>query len=322
MPFDDRTKAALGAIRPRIERFHSALAVTAEEVRGLLSGAGETAEDQTVALGKFASGHVNVERFSAFTRKSAQVESSAEAPIRAAQSALKDLLEIGDHLFVLNLPRGADLGAEVGRQLKQIGDAFAAAHLVDLAKRGKYREEEHGKLLDGLPYADWSQAERALAPGLVVVLDGADFVPAQVAPFLDIGMKIVFVVNGDAPAAAMSRLVTPGVFVQQVAGENGLEAFAAFEGTAAAALLPEGAVSFVHDPGAGEATFQRFTTLDFPREVRKRSIGGISFAQQAEDYALLEALAVVPGPGADAAADPAGKLSAWLLSQTNLVGER
>ena len=62
-------------------------------------------------------------------------------------------------------------------------------------------------------------------------------------------------------------------------------------GTAAAALLPEGAVSFVHDPGAGEATFQRFTTLDFPREVRKRSIGGISFAQQAEDYALLEALA-------------------------------
>ena len=48
----------------------------------------------------------------------------------------------------------------------------------------------------------------------------------------------------------------------------------------------------------------------------------LSPAQQAEDYALLEALAVVPGPGGDAAADPAGKLSAWLLSQTNLVGER
>ena len=140
----------------------------------------------------------------------------------------------------------------------------------------------------------------------MVVLDGADFVPAQVAPFLDIGMKIVFVVNGDAPAAAMSRLVTPGVFVQQVAGENGLEAFAAFEGTAAAALLPEGAVSFVHDPGAGEATFERFTTLEFPRELRKRSIGGISFAQQAEDYALLEALSVVPGPSGDAAADAPG----------------
>ncbi len=55
MPFDKRTKAALEAIRPRIERFHSALAVTAEEVRGLLSGAGETAEDQSIALGKFAS---------------------------------------------------------------------------------------------------------------------------------------------------------------------------------------------------------------------------------------------------------------------------
>ena len=33
----------------------------------------------------------------------------------------------------------------------------------------------------------------------------------------------------------------------------------------------------------------------------------------------MEALAVVPGPGADAAADPAGKLSAWLLSQADLA---
>ena len=44
-------------------------------------------------------------------------------------------------------------------------------------------------------------------------------------------------------------------------------------------------------------------------------------AQQAEDHALLEALAVVPTPSGEAASDPAGKLSAWLLSQTNLVGE-
>jgi hypothetical protein len=296
--------------------------VTAEEVRGLLVGSGESAEDQTVALGKFAAGHVDVERFSAFTDKAARIESTAEAPIRAAQSALKDLLEIGDHLFVLKLPRGADLGAEVGRQLAQIGDAFAAAHLVDLAKRDKYVEAEHGSLLDGLAYADWSQSERALAPGLVIELDGADFVPAQVAPFLDAGMKVVFVVDGDAPAAALARLVTPGTFVLQATDAGALEPFTAFEGVAVAALLPAGAVEFLHDPAAGENSFERFTTLEFPREVRKRAIGGVSVAQQAEDMALLEALAVVPGAGGEAASDPAGKLSAWLLSQTNLVGDR
>lgn len=321
MPFKEKTAIALKAIRPRKERFLSAIAATTEEVRGLLAGTGESAEDQSIALGKFAQGHVDVERFSTFTRTAARLDTQAQEPVRAAQRALNDLLQIEDHLFVLNLEKGANLGAEVASRLATIGDAFAAAHLVELAKRGAYRESEHAHLLDGLPFADWSRAERALAPGLVVELAGADFVPAQVAPYLDAGMKIVFVVEDDAPAAAMARLVTPGVFVQQVVGDSDLEAFAAFEGTAAAAMLPEGSVAFTHDPMAGETTYERFTTLQRPREIRKRAIGGISAAQQAEDYALLEALAVVPTPSGEAASDPAGKLSAWLLSQTNLVGE-
>ena len=322
MPFKEKTAIALKAIRPRKERFLSAIAATTEEVRALLAGTGESAEDQTIALGKFAHGHVDVERFSAFTRAEARLDTVAEKPVRAAQRALNDLLHIEDHLFVLQLEKGANLGAEVAARLATIGDAFAAAHLVELAKRGAYKEAEHGHLLDGLPYAAWSRAERALAPGLVVELGGADFVPAQVAPYLDAGMKIVFVVTDeDAPAAAMARLVTPGVFVQQAVGDSALDAFAAFEGTAAAALLPDGAVAFTHDPQAGETTYERFTTLEFPKEIRKRAIGGISRAQQAEDYALLEALAVVPTPSGEAASDPAGKLSAWLLSQTNLVGE-
>jgi hypothetical protein len=321
MPFEERTAIALEAIRPRKERFLSAIATTSEEIRGLLAGTGTSSEDQTIALGNFAHGHVNVERFSAFTKSSVRVDSAAERPIRAAQRALNDLLHIGDHLFVLELTESANLGAQVAKRLATIGGAFAAAHVVELAKRGQFREEEHGFLLDGLAFADWSHAERLLAPGLVIELNGSDFVPAQVAPYLDAGMKIVFVVDDDAPAAAMARLITPGVFVQQACGESTLEDFTAFEGTATAALLADGAVEFVHDPAAGETTYQRFTTLEFPREIRKRTIGGISPAQQAEDYALLEALAVVPAPTGEAASDPAGKLSAWLLSQTNLVGE-
>ena len=321
MQFEKRTSIALDAIRPRLELFKSAIAVTTEEIRGLLSGSGESSEDQTVALGNFAAGHVDVDRFSSFTRREARGDSEAETPIRAAQGVLNKLLKQGDDLFVLKITEGANLGSCVAHRLAVIGLAFAAAHVTDLAKRGQYRDEEHQLLLDGLAWPDWSQAERALALGLVIELSGEDFVPAQVAPYLDAGMKIIFVVDGDAPAAAMSRLVTPGVYVQQTGAETPLEAFSAFNGTAAAALLPNGAVEFVHDPDAGETTYERFTTLEFPREVRKRAIGGISAAQQAEDMALLKALAVVPTLSGDAASDPAGKLSAWLLSQTNLVGE-
>jgi hypothetical protein len=84
-------------------------------------------------------------------------------------------------------------------------------------------------------------------------------------------------------------------------------------------LMPGDAVAFVHDPAAGETTYERFVGITFPRELRKRAIGGISAAQQAEDYALLETLAVVPTPTGEAASDPAGKLSAWLLSQADLA---
>ena len=132
-------------------------------------------------------------------------------------------------------------------------------------------------------------------------------------------MKMVFTVDGDAPAAALSRVISPGVFVQQETGDAALEAFAAFEGTAVAALMPDDAVSFVHDPAAGETTYERFVSLTFPKEIRKRAIGGISAAQQAEDHALLETLSVVPTPTGEAASDPAGKLSAWLLSQADLA---
>jgi hypothetical protein len=321
MPSEDRTNIALDAIRPRTELFHSAVATTMEQIRGLLAGTGETPEDQSISLGNFARGHVDVERFSEFTRQSAKVEPSAEQPIRAAQRALDDLLKMGDSLFVLKLTEGAHLGAQVAKRLSTIGNAFSAAHVVELAKRGQYREDQHALLLDGLAFADWSQAERALSPGLVIELEGADFTPAQVAPYLDAGMKMVFVVDGDAPAAALTRLVTPGLFVQQTSDESGLEAFTAWEGTAVAALLPSSAAVFVHDPAAGETTYERFTTLELPKEVRKRAIGGISAVQQDEDLKLLQTLAVVPSPTGEAASDPAGKLSAWLLSQTNLAGD-
>jgi hypothetical protein len=319
MPSEERRGVALNAIRPCIDKFRSAVAKTSEEIRALLGGTGNVPDDQSAALGFFARGHVDVDRFSVFTPKSARIAEAAEAPTRAAQAVLDDMLGSGDDPFVLTLEEGEDLAGKVAERLAQIGRVFSAAHVVELAQRGKYVEEEHAALLERNPFAQWSRSERALAPGLVVELPGTVFTPAQVVPFLDTAMKMVFVVEDDASAAALARVISPGVFVQQETGDGALDAFKDFPGTAVAALMSSEAVSFVHDPRAGETTYERFVSLAFPKELKKRSIGGISAAQQAEDYALLETLSVVPTPTGEAASDPAGKLSAWLLSQADLA---
>lgn len=319
MQFEEKTACALNAVRSRIDQFHAALTVTTEQVRGLLSGSSNTEEDRSEALGFFAKGKVNMERFNSFAPKARRIEADAEAPVRAAQEVLKSLLAEGDDLFILDMVEGKGLGHSLSVRLAHIGRAFAAARVVDMAKNGAYKEDKHAATLERFPYATWNSSERALTPALVVKVSGEDFKPSSVVPLLDTNMKIIFNVRGDAPAAALSRVISPRVFVQQITGEPDLKAFTAFKGIAVAAFLPETAVSFIHDPSAGSTTYERFASIAFPSEVRKRPIGGISPAQQAEDYTLLESLSVPPEIAGEATSDPAGKLSAWLLSQTNLA---
>jgi len=66
MPSEERRALALEAIRPRIEMFHSALTVTITQVRGLLAGSGNTTDDQSAALGKFARGACGTGRTEVF----------------------------------------------------------------------------------------------------------------------------------------------------------------------------------------------------------------------------------------------------------------
>lgn len=318
MPSDERKTIALQAVRPRIEAFHSALAVTANQIRGLLAGSEDTPDDKSAALGKFAQGKMDMERFASFSPKAARIDAASEAPIRAAQDVLADLLASGDDLFLLKIEADKGFAHQVAGKLALIGRAFAAARVVDLARRGSYKEDKHANTLEQFPFSKWNSSERAMAPPLMVELDGSDFKPASIVHFLDAKMKFVFNLDGDAPAAALAHVVSPNVFVQQETGDAPLEAFSAFDGMAVAALLPKTAVSFVYDPSAGATSHKRFTSVAWPKEVRKRSIGGISPSQQAEDYALLESLTSGPALTGEAASDPAGKLSAWLLSQTNL----
>lgn len=319
MQFEEKKACALDAVRPRIDQFHAALAVTYEQVRGLLAGSGDSEADRSEQLGYFARGKVNSERFNTFASKPAHIAPEADAPVRAARDILKSLLEEGDKLFVIDTIPGRGLGHQLSVKLAHIGRAFAAARVVALAKNGAYKEDKHAESLMRFPYAIWNSSERALAPGLVVNVSGEDFKPSSIVPLLDTNMKIIFNVSGDAPAAALARVISPRVFVQQITGEPDLKAFKAYKGIAVAGFLPDTAVDFVHDPSAGSTTYERFVSITFPKEVRKRPIGGISPAQQAEDYTLLESLSVPPEIAGEAASDPAGKLSAWLLSQTNLA---
>ncbi len=315
---DKRTKA-LNAVHSRTQQFRSAVTVTTNQVQGLLSGTDTDENDRSESLGQFAKGRVNIERFAAFTPKAPHISGDAEAPVRAAHEVLKSILAQGDDLFVIETSEGKGLGHQLSVRLASIGRAFAAARIVDLAKNGAYKEDKHAATLERFPYAQWNSTERSLAPALVVEVSGEDFKPSAIVPLLDTNMKIIFIVHGDAPAAALSRVISPGVFVQQLTGDEDLEAFTAFKGIAVAAFLPSSAVSFVHDPSAGSTTYERFVSVKFPKEVRKRAIGGISPAQQAEDYTLLESLSVPPEIAGEATSDPAGKLSAWLLSQTDLT---
>ncbi len=319
MQFEEQKAVALEAVRSRIDQFHAALTITSEQVRGLLSGSGSTEDNRSEALGFFAKGKVDMERFNSFAPKTRRIEQEAEAPVRAAQEVLKSLLAQGDDLFIIDMDEGRGMGHSLSVRLASIGRAFAAARIVDLAKNGAYKEDKHAATLERFPYAQWNSSERALSPALMVNVSGEDFKPSSVVPLLDTNMKIIFNVSGDAPAAGLSRVISPRVFVQQINGEPDLKAFSAYKGIAVAAFLPDTAVSFVHDPSAGSTTYERFVSITFPKEVRKRPVGGISPAQQAEDYTLLESLSVPPEIAGEATSDPAGKLSAWLLSQTNLA---
>ncbi len=270
MQFEEQKACALEAVRSRIDQFHAALTVTSGQVSGMLAGSTDTKADQSEALGHFAKGKMDMDRFNTFAPKARVIDAGSEAPIRAAQEVLKSLLAQGDDLFVIDMDEGKGLGHTLSVRLASIGRAFAAARVVDLAKNGAYKEDKHAATLERFPYAEWNSKERSLAPALMVNVSGADFKPSSIVPLLDTNMKIIFNVKGDAPAAALSRVISPRVFVQQITGEPDLKAFSEYKGIAVAAFLPETAVSFIHDPSAGSTTYERFVSITFPNEVRKR----------------------------------------------------
>ncbi len=323
MPSEEARTGAERAIASRTEAFRSGLAATVEQVRGLLAASGEGGSDEAVALGTFAAGKIDVERFASFTGPNASpgLDAEAIAPAQAALDVLQELLADPD-LFHLRV-EGKSLGCSVGQKLGQLGRAFGAAKVVELARSGRYDASQHAALLEKLSFGEWNTAERDAAPGLVVEVSGGKLAASSLAPYLDGGMKLVLLVEGDAPPAALARLVTPNTFVQQAGGSDSLDAFASFDGVAVAALSPSDVAKFLHDPRAGETSAARFTLVEVPEVPSVKRLGTLSVAQQQEDLALLGVLTASLAAGeVEAAAskpvDQTGQLSAWLLSQADV----
>jgi len=334
MPSDERMETAFRALAGPIEKYRSAVVTTAEEVRGYLASHQPANEkrDETVAvsLGKFAAGRIDIDRFSTLLADPSTDDPGTVEKVEGAYKILNDIASGGDEVFRVEVKSGSRLGDAVAGRLSDIGRAFAAGRVAGMATMGSLNNSKNNKLLGPLEFAHWNTAERQLAPPLAVEVDGTDLRAGELAEYLDGNMKIVLIVRGESSPAPLIRLITPSTFVMQTADEAGFERFAAFEGPAVAALVPESAARFVHDPAAGPGADDRLEVNHLPEELPKKALGGKSIRQQIDELEQLKVLAsysgepIVAVDGEEPIAErmvsdhPVDQLAAWLLSQADL----
>jgi hypothetical protein len=307
-----------------------------EEVRGYLQthqskqGAGLTGV--AAGLGQFAAGRIDFDRFASFIYDGASEDIGALKTVEKAFDMLRVVAAGEDELFHVKVKPGSRLRDGVAGRMAEIGRAFAAARIAGMATTGRLGSGNESGLLDPLGFERWNEAERRVAPALLVEVEGADLHAGDLAEFLDGAVKIVLVVHGETAPAPLVRLITPATFVLQTAGDQGLDRFSEFEGPAVAGLVPEGAAEFIHDPTRGRHPWERIELLRVPEKGPKQRVGGMSIIQQKEELEQLLDLAEAPGAEAalaeGAAAEtgaPGGtvasqvdKLAAWLLSQADL----
>ncbi len=335
MPSDERIALVTQAVAGQLDPFRSALATTIEEVRDFLARHRAPDEGRTdrcgAELGEFASGRIDTERFARLFVSSNGAKPIAIESIERAFETLSALSAERDQLFQVTVEEGGNLRNAVAHALEHLGRAFGAARVVALSRAGRYREPEHANLVGSFPFERWNKAERQIPPPLIVVVSGRDLHPAGLVEFLDGAQKIVLIVNGECPPAALVRLISPGTFVLQTHDGTGLDRFAAWRGPGIAALVPDSAARFVHDPAIGAALCDRITIHHAPPERPRSPLGGISATQQVEELEQLTALSARPvsapalpsaepesAPAPVAPAGPADRLAAWLISQADL----
>jgi hypothetical protein len=331
MPSEDpRVRLALDALARPIAEFRSAITGALVQAEAALAEAnadtGTRRAKAHAELGAFADGRIAPDAFAALADPAPVADLPSRDALARGVAVLRTVTGRGEDLFLADVPPGGSLGQIVGVALAEAGRAFGALVLAELARGGRYCAGDHDRLLEAIAFRDWNRAERRFAPPLVVSVDGADLHAGALAGFCDGREKLVLVVRGPCAPAALVRLITPGTLVLQTMDRAGLDRLVAHEGPSVAALVPEGAARFLHDPSAGREPWQRLAIASLP-EAPRRSLGGFSAWQMAEDLQQLATLARAPSPipAADTGAgvptlggeEAIERLAAWLLSRSD-----
>ena len=332
MQSDPRLTLALTALAQPIAEFRSIVEGAIAQGESFLAAqratAPERAEAAAGSLGRFASGRIDSAAFATVFPPVAVASLDELRALERSLAILRDVRQRGDALFIVDVPPGHRLGPELEMALVEAGRAFGAVVLAEVVRSGRYTPE-HERLLHPHEFRSWNRTERRFAPPLAVLVDGADLQVGGLMDFADGREKIVVVVRGASPPAPLARCITPGTFVVQTIDGSGLDRVAAFDGPVIAALVPDGAAVFMHDPAAGKEPWQRMTVRQVPA-APKKAVGGQSAWQMSEDLRIVTDLATtpfnVPSPagspatpavGADDATD---KIAAWLLGQAGMQG--
>jgi hypothetical protein len=357
------TGKVLETLAPALADYRSAVADALEEVRAWRAQRQESTADPvgrlTRELGHFARGLIDPRRLSSLVA----VE---EGPTPLTAHLMDEAFDLfagihgdGFAAFELVVPSGGDLRDAVRDRLASLGRAFGMAHAVERAKRHAYDPDTDFELLQDYPFHRWSVAEKEIAPPLLVRVQAADLRAPGLSEFLEGAQKLVLLVEGDAPPAPLARLVSPWVYVAQVAGAAGevrVRELARREGAGIVAVFPADAdiLSFAQRPGMA---------LEVDRDelaARIETVSGRRGQPGIVDLRHLQALAAVAAPpraesSAPAATSHAGptpssagqtprgaapptdtggtpappsgqggltvdRLAAWLLSRTDLDG--
>jgi len=333
MPSDERITQVLGALGEAKESFVSSVAMSAEEVRGILErnqGANEKPQVRLAhELGPFAAGRIDLERLAPFVGANEKMGEGKRAPVQKAYEVLTALKKAGDDIFTAKVELDGYLRGGIMTALGRVGTAFGASRSVEWALHDIAPPESVKDPLESFPPTRWNPAERGVAPPVVVEVEGQDLKVGSLGELLSGSQKLVLVVNGPAAPAPLVRLITPGVMVIQTDDPADVAALAAHPGPGIAAIMPEGCAKFIHAPLAGAGLSDRLTVSSLPEKEPKRPLGGISAFQQTEELNQLKALAasvqavvVVEGeaPAGPPAMDEAGQLASWLIGQADLAG--
>jgi hypothetical protein len=331
MPSDPRTRLVLDALKAETSRFLTALAASADDVRSQIDASASASDGRAARLaselGPFAAGRIDAERLARLTGGAPTPDPAATRVLQQTLGTFETLIARGESLLVVTVTEASGLRDAVASALAELGRCFTAARAALDVRSGRRAFSVNGDAPGVLPFAQWTKSERQVAPPLVVRLLGSDVRAAGLAEFLDGRQKIVLVIEGECPPAPLARLITPRTFAVQTTDATGLERFAQWDGPGIAALVPESAARFVHNPAAGNAAWERLAVAHVPSDAPRRTMGGLSPAQQIEDVELLRTLATRPPAGAPAGsapadpgpdADPAERLAAWLLRQADL----